>query len=84
LSKIDLTQYLEDDHVKVFLRERERLNRKARQILELLKDRRWHKNVELAKITIRYSARIHELREAGFIIEKAYLGDGIWVYRLVR
>lgn len=80
----DLTPYLEDDHIRVFLAERERLNRKARQILEILKDGDWHTNIELSKITIRYGARLYELRKAGLRIDKAYLGEGVWAYRLIR
>ncbi len=41
-------------------------------------------NVELARIAIRYSARIHELRKAGYRIElvKQDRESGVCVYRL--
>jgi len=45
-----------------------RLTRQQRQILNLLKRKRTVSNAELARIAIRYSARIHELRRLGYDI----------------
>ena len=39
-------------------------------------------NMELLPISARFSARIHELRKAGFVINRANLGDGLFEYSL--
>lgn len=48
--------------------EKPRLNRQAIKILERLRHGE-STNSELARIAIRYSARIHDLRRAGYRIE---------------
>jgi hypothetical protein len=51
--------------------ERTRLNRQCATILEAFKAAPLHRltNFQLVTICIRYSARIHELRKAGYTIE---------------
>ena len=62
-----------------------RLGKQQQEILDRLQ-RGPATNVELAAIGIRYSARIHELRTAGYVIEKTTENHatGLVVYRLVR
>ena len=75
---------IEPEHVTAFKRERKRHDTKKEKILELLMDFKWHSNAELSKITPRYGARLKELRDEGYMIEKEYVGEGLWLYRLSR
>lgn len=54
------------------------------KILKLLKENRHVTNIQLNRIAYRYSARIHELREDDFVIEREYLKPGVYRYWLVR
>lgn len=56
----------------------------TKQILNLLKKRRYVTNIELNKICYRYSARIHELRSEGWDIEKDQIKKGVFRYWLVK
>lgn len=49
----------------------------ATRILKLLKSKRVVTNAQLNKICFRYSARIHELRNDGYIIVTHRLKDGL-------
>ncbi|MBM4592658.1 hypothetical protein GS454_04720 [Rhodococcus hoagii] len=40
-------------------------------------------NVELSKICLRYSARIKDLRDQGFIIETEHVKGPVWSFTLV-
>ena len=80
---MSLDDYFEPDHISAFKREKKRHLTKREQILQLLMDGKWHSNAELSKITPRYGARLKELRDEGWIIEKEYVGEGLWLYRLV-
>ena len=63
--------------------EQERIRTKKEQVLMLLLDGEWHTSDELKRITHRFSARLYDLRREGWLIERKYLGDGIWAFRLV-
>lgn len=54
------------------------------RILRLLKSNRFVTNADLNKICFRYSARIHELRDEGWEIEKSYEKPGLYRYWLVK
>lgn len=41
-------------------------------------------NIELNRMCFRYSARIYELREAGYSIQRQYVRHGVWEYWLVN
>jgi len=45
------------------------MNQKQR-ILKLLNDGNWHSTIELQKICWRYSARLWDLREDGYVFDK--------------
>lgn len=55
--------------------ERPRLSKQAAQILAMLQERP-RTNVELARVGIRYSARLHDLKRAGYPIMTTPLRDG--------
>ena len=74
---------VKSDPRKIFKQEKRRHINKRQQILRLLLDREWHSNAELKEITPRYGARLKELRDMGWIIEKEYRGKGLWEYRLI-
>lgn len=53
------------------------------QVLELLKDGRWHNQVEMRLAGgDRYGARVHELRGRGFNVVVEQLGAGVYRWRL--
>ena len=41
-------------------------------------------NAELSMLSLRYSARIHDLREAGIKIKATRLTGGIWSYEIAE
>lgn len=55
----------------------------TQKILNLLKDNSYVTNIQLNRICYRYSARIHELRNEGYEIEREYEKPGVWRYWLV-
>lgn len=55
----------------------------ATRILRLLRRERFVTNAELNKICFRYSARIHELRDDGWNIQREYWKPGVYRYWLV-
>jgi len=55
-------------------RSRKRPTHKER-ILDLLSDGQWHDTVELHAICWRYGARLWELRQAGYALEKRRTAD---------
>ncbi len=74
-----------------YLRDRDgaRLNAQLARVLEALKDHDWHTLDALEKVTeapqASISARIRDLRKAkfgGYRVERRYLHDGLWEYRL--
>ena len=53
-------------------------------LLALLSDGRWHSARELTEVAgWRYSARLHELREDGYKIERQTLDHQLFHYRLL-
>ncbi|MEM3740656.1 MAG: hypothetical protein QXP84_07635 [Candidatus Korarchaeum sp.] len=62
--------------------EQERLKTVKEKLLAVLLDGKWHTNTELKQISHRFSARLLELRQEGWMIEREYWGNGIWAYRL--
>ena len=53
-------------------------------LLALLSDGRWHSARELTEVAgWRYSARLHELREEGYRIERQTLDHQLFHYRLL-
>lgn len=63
-----------------------RLSRQAAEILAMLRARGTCTNMELTRITHRFSARLWDLRKAGFSIVTVALrdGSGVVTYRLVE
>lgn len=61
-----------------------RVTKAAHRILEMLREGP-KTNVEMATVTPRYGARIHDLRKAGYQIVKARVpgGHGVFQYRLI-
>lgn len=58
-----------------------RLDSKYHKMLKLLKRKHECTNWELNQISFRYSALIHEMRKAGFIIVTNKInGDGLYTY----
>jgi hypothetical protein len=41
-------------------------------------------NIELAEVSLKYDARISELRRKGFIIETIYISSGVYKYVLIK
>jgi hypothetical protein len=65
------------------LRPRRKPTHKER-ILDLLSDGQWHDTVELHAICWRYGARLWDLRQAGYLLEKRQTADAhIEEWRLV-
>jgi len=67
----------------------DRLNRQMKRVWSVMADEKWHTLYEIGRITSEpeasISARIRDLRKAkfgGHIVERRYLGDGTWEYRL--
>lgn len=54
------------------------------RILALLRRKKFVTNIDLNKICYRYSARIYELRNDGWEIEREYQKPGVYRYWLVR
>lgn len=81
---MSLEPFLQDNPRQIYKTEEEkrRLDTAKERILELLLDGEWHTNLELSKITHRFSARLYDLRREGWIIERIHLDRGIWAYRL--
>lgn len=61
--------------------DRPRVKRSTTKILAMLR-RRPRTNAELATISSRYGARIHDIRRAGYIIESTRIGGSRWLYTL--
>jgi hypothetical protein len=60
------------------------LGDKARALLRLLSDGRWHRQDELAEVAgFRYGARLWDLKQAGHRIEKVALEAREYRYRLL-
>lgn len=62
--------------------EEPRLNRQQRAVLNLLRSRRRVSNLELNDVCFRYSARIHELRNAGYEITCTNAPRGVRWYEI--
>lgn len=57
---------------------------KCNAALELLSDGRWHSARELTECSgWRYSARLHDLKKQGYVIERQTLDHQLYHYRLV-
>ena len=70
-------------------RDSERLNRQLVAVRRAMSDFEWHTLYALSLITgapeASVSARLRDLRKAkhgGRIVERRYVGDGLWEYRL--
>jgi len=61
-----------------------RIPSQEEKIINLLKEAHEEgvTNVELAKISLKYDARISDLRRKGYIIETIHMGKGIYKYIL--
>ncbi len=57
---------------------------KEQMILDVLSDGRDHHMRELNAIAFRYGGRLHDLRKQGHVIETRRVGEGEFVYRLVK
>ncbi len=81
-----LTQYLDDPREVFKLREeQERRKTVKEKILEILLDGKPHSNRDLVKVTHRFSARIKDLRDEGWIILswRDEEDPATWWYQLV-
>lgn len=67
--------------IEMPLDERRGAKAASAEILEMLKTRP-RSNTELARITKRYGARIHDLRQAGFNIKTHHDGRHKYIYEL--
>lgn len=58
----------------------------SEKILNLLRSKKWVSNIELNDICFRYSARLHDLKKKGYIVEKKKHPDkpSIFLYSLTR
>lgn len=56
----------------------------TQRILRELRDKRFVTNIDLNKICYRYSARIHELRNDGWNIQRSYEKPSVYRYWLVE
>lgn len=80
---MSLEPFLYDDPKRIYgTEEKRRLDTAKERLLKVLLDGEWHTNLELSKITHRFSARLYDLRREGWIIERIHLDRGIWAYRL--
>lgn len=41
-------------------------------------------NLDLTEIALRYGARLHELKRAGFLWKKTSQGQGVFLYEMIR
>ena len=67
--------------------ERVRLNASANRVLAYLQEHGSATNVELCQPHVggmRAVGRVHELRQAGYLIPKQHVKGGIWRYELMR
>ena len=71
-------------------RDKARLNRQAAAVYDVMRDSRWRTLQDIANLTGEpapsISARLRDLRKArfgGFQVEREYISDGIWHYRLL-
>lgn len=72
-------------------RDRARLNRQLTMVFDVIRDERWHTLAEIESRTdcpqASISARLRDLRKKRFgsyEIERRYVANGLWEYRLVR
>ena len=72
-------------------RDRVRLSRQLIAVREVLSDNGWHTLEEIAGRTgepeASISARIRDLRKTrfgGHVVEREYVGKGLWRYRMVK
>ena len=77
---MDLIKYIEANP-SVKAEDKPRLTKQCREILAALRSGP-KLNHELAPIGIRYSARIGELRKAGYEIETEHVANGVHKYTL--
>lgn len=72
--------------MKSFNEAMKRIPSQAEKIIILLKEAGEDgvTNIELSKISLKYDARISELRQKGYEIETAHDKDGIYKYKLKR
>ena len=71
-------------------RDGERMNSQFHRVFTFMKDGRWHSLPEIAEAcsgsTQAMSARLRDCRKVrfgGHSVERRYLADGLWEYRLV-
>lgn len=72
-------------------RDRARLNRQALAVYDVMKDGHWRTLGQIADLTdepeASISARLRDLRKprfGGFVVDRMYLCDGIWQYRVLK
>lgn len=67
-------------------RDGERLSRQARRVFLIMRDGDWHALHELAIKTgdpeASISARLRDLRRAGYMVLRQYVERGLWRYRM--
>ena len=62
-----------------------RLSAAQKRLLRVLCDRQWHTSGELAHVVgYRFSARMEELKKAGWPWVKEHVSGGTWRYRLLE
>lgn len=70
-------------------RDTDRLNRQARAVFIVMRDGKWRTLKTIALLTnepeASVSARLRDLRKprfGGYVVDRSYVADGIWRYRL--
>lgn len=69
-------------------RDYDRLSAQCKRVAEIMADGEWHRLAEISEKTrdpeASISARIRDLRAAGFNVEREYVENGLWKYRIGR
>jgi hypothetical protein len=69
---------------KNYENDRKRIRSNKAALLDLLKDRNWHPNYELARVGgLSFNSYLYQLRLAGWEIESRRMYGGVWEQRLV-
>jgi hypothetical protein len=63
--------------------EKRRLSKQCRHILSMLRERR-RTNVELAKVSLKYTSRISDLQKSGYDVRLVGKSGGVTTYELVE
>lgn len=69
---------------KNYSSDQERMRTQKAALLDLLQDRQWHPNYELAEVGgLSFNSYLYQLRLAGWEIESRHVRRGVWEQRLI-